>query len=92
MATYGFSTPVGTGYVGYTGIVVSSCGYQPFYGHPSYTEYTHRIEREMYNRQSYDWEESEKFTPEVKPDNPKRNPNGYRQRKLKARLNRLEAS
>lgn len=83
MGTYAFPPPMGISSFGYSDIVASSCGIQPFYSNLSPQQYG-----AIYFEKK--WEpEPETFTPEVKPDTPKRNPNGYRQRKLKARLNQV---
>lgn len=95
MATYadfgGFNTyAVGTSIHPY-GLVGASCGYN------SYP--TAGVYRSEY---SVDWPISpvrgvrprqiiiDEFTAEVEPDKQKRNPNGYRQRKLKAKLNQMK--
>lgn len=80
------------------GLPVASCGIQPLYGDPSYySSYTDRVKEDVYrSHYNVDWRyhparvtQEIEFTAEVKQE-PKRNPNGYRQRKLKAKLNQMK--
>lgn len=75
--------PIGTS-VGYSGIYAASCGIQ-------YNPYRFAAP-DSYGYQPIEktWEFDEaKPTIHIK-DKPKKNPNGYRQRKLKARLNQVK--